>query len=138
MEEEEERIEALEKRNFHLSLSITKGQELAYLSGFAIPSEDVQKQEIMDVLNKWLILHTGGLIDEIHKCSDWVMETTLKVNDMSEEQADASRVFITSFTIAVLVHLFDRNLIDLVDDSAPLQITSDFIKKILTGETDGF
>lgn len=107
-----ERNEQLEKRNFHLSLSVTNGQELAHLSGFAIPSEDVQKHEIMDVISKWLALYNLGIVDEIHKCADWIVETTSKVNNFDPVQQESSRIYVTSFAIATLIHLFDCHQID--------------------------
>lgn len=132
----EERIDALEKRNFHLSLSITNGQELALLSGFSAPSEEVQRQEIMDIIYKWLTLHNIGVIDEVHKCTDWMMETTLKVNKMTKEQAEASTIFLTSYSIALLLHLFDLGIIDYPEYPEALKVQSDLIKKILSGEED--
>ncbi len=124
---------SLQKRNFHLSLSITNGQELAHLSGFSVPSEDVQKHEIMDVLSKWLVLYDLGIIDEIHKCSDWIVETTAKVNNFNEEQEAASRVFVTSFAIATLIHLFDSQHIDYLDNMKENKSQID-IKKIIMGD----
>lgn len=134
-----ERNEQLEKRNFYLSLSVTNGQELAHLSGFAIPSEDVQKQEIMDVISKWLALYTLGIVDEIHKCADWIVETTTKVNNFSEAQQEASRVYVTSFAIATIIHLFDCHHIDytsaLSDNSdTDDDLSRDMIKKMILGD----
>jgi hypothetical protein len=128
-----ERNESLEKRNFHLSLSITNGQELAHLSGFSIPSEDVQKHEIMDVLSKWLVLFDLGIIDEIHKCANWIVETTSKVNNFNDEQEEASRVFVTSYAIATLIHLFDSQHIDYLDNMGKGTSSID-IKKLIMGE----
>lgn len=136
MEEElPERSEHLEKRNFHLALSITNGQALAHLAGYAIPSEDVQKHEIMDIIHKWLSLHTLGIIDEVHKCVDWIVETTSKVNKFTDQQEKDSAVFLTSFAIASLIHLFDSQHIDytnMTDDTT--EQSQDFIKKTLLGD----
>lgn len=127
-------LDALEKRNFHLALSITNGQELAHLSGFSVPSEDVQKQEIMDIITKWLTLHTLGILEEVHKCADWVMETTRKVRDFDDEQAEASRIYITSFFIATLIHLLDSQLLDYLDKVDTEDINTQIIKKLLSGD----
>ena len=125
----------LDKRNFHLALSITNGQELAHVSGFAVPSEEVQKHEIIDIMSKWLHLQSLGLIDEIHKCASWIVETTSKVNGFSPQQEAASLIFSTSFAIATVIHLLDKQVIDYTDkitDSDEQSI--DFIKKIILGD----
>lgn len=130
-------LEILQKRNFYLALSITNGQELAQMSGFSVPSEDVQKHEIMDNISKWLVLHNFGILEEVHKCADWVMETTQKVHEYSEEQAEASRVYITCFAIALLIHLFDNKHIDItaLKDLDDLDIES--LRKYILGDNDG-
>jgi hypothetical protein len=127
-------LDALEKRNFHLALSITKGQELAHLSGFSVPSEDVQKQEIMDIITKWLTLHNLGVLDEVHRCADWVIHTTRKVQDFDDEQAEASRIYITSFVIATLIHLLDSQLIDYLDKDIVNDINTQIIKRLISGD----
>lgn len=124
----------LEKRNFHLALSITNGQELAHIAGFAIPSEEVQRQEIMDMISKWLMIHTTGILDEVNRCADWIVETTAKVNNFTDEQQEASRIFVTSFALATIIHLLDMNCIDYVASASDTDEKSrEFIKKNLLG-----
>lgn len=130
-----DRNELLEKRNFHLALSITNGQALAHLAGYAVPSEDVQKHEIMDVIHKWLSLHTLGIVDEVNSCVDWIVETTAKVNNFTEQQKHDSTIFLTSFAIATLIHLFDSQHIDYINMTDDTNTQSqDFIKNMLLGD----
>ena len=86
----------IDQRMFYLMLSATEGQKFASAMGFPTPSEDVQELEIMDVLSRWMMVHSSGLLDEIREAADWFvsfLEETDKINSPSEDFVNALIVF---------------------------------------------
>lgn len=130
-----EDLTPLEKRNFLLALSITEGQKLAHLSGFSVPSEDVQRNEVLEIISKWLILSGSEIVDHIISCSSWFIDVTSQFNEMSEEEQAHTRSAICSFGIALVIHLLDARLVDMTE--SPLSVSEkaiNDIKDFLTGE----
>lgn len=117
---------ALEKRNFFLSLSIAEGQSLAQLSGFSVPSEEVQYQEMADVVAKWMTLKSSGILKEVITCVDWMIEATEQFNPSETINTEASRMFMVSFVAATLFHLFEANKIDCMTVPPPISL-KDFL-----------
>lgn len=109
----------VEQRNFYLALSILEGQKLAHSAGFSIPSPEVQEHEIMDIMQKWFILSTTGILDMIKDCSSW-MVNVLRENEYFDEDAlEATENIITSYGVGLLAHLIDQEAVVLQEDYSP-------------------
>lgn len=126
----------LEHRNFCLALSIVEGQHLAHASGFSIPSEDVQKHEVLEVIAKWMLVASSGVLDEVVTCSNWFSSIAQVFNGMDDDQVSAMRMAISSFGTALIIHLLDKGLIemDLNEDGSLSIKTMDLIRKFTQGE----
>lgn len=108
----------VEKRNFFLMLSIVEGQRLAYEAGFSIPSEDVQKEELMDVIKKWLILSASGILDGVKKCVSWAVETNI-IEGITEKEMEQMLDALTAFSVGMLSNLLDNKYLMLSPDLEP-------------------
>lgn len=98
-------IDPVAKRNFFLMLSVMGGQKIAADAGFSLPSEDVQKIELLDVFKKWMILSGAGVTDIIHECARWSLELNGVIEEMPEDQIDDTLEVLVSFSVA-LISLF--------------------------------
>lgn len=110
--------ELVDKRTFFLTLSVAEGQHIAHGAGFSIPSEDVQKSEILDVVRKWIILSGSGILNEVSECADWLLQVVDLAgdNDEDEELEERTRDILKSFGVALLGHLIDNDKIQLSPD----------------------
>ena len=111
----------IDQRMFYLMLSATEGQKFASARGFPTPSEDVQELEIMDVLSRWMMVHSSGLLDEIREAADWFvsfLEETDKINSPSEDFVNALIVF----SIALNNKMLDNGHIGLIISDDDLEI----------------
>ena len=111
----------IDQRMFYLMLSATEGQKFASAMGFPTPSEDVQELEIMDVLSRWMMVHSSGLLDEIREAADWFvsfLEETDKINSPSEDFVNALIVF----AIALNNKMLDNGHIGLILSDEDLEV----------------
>jgi flagellar motor component MotA len=106
--------EAIDKRNFFLALSVVNGQRIAHSAGFAVPSEDVQQGEVLDIIQKWILLSGSGIMEQVTRCIDWTVDVTQ--DDMSEEDKQDTREVLLSYSAAVLSHLRDKGMLQLSPD----------------------
>jgi hypothetical protein len=121
-------LDAIDKRNFFLSLSAVHGQHIAHYAGFSVPSEDVQKSEVLDIINKWLILSGSGINSHIKQCVDWTLEVAQDSSKNPDEAEQTRDVFI-AYSAALLSHLLDKGLIELAPNlSMQEEYTTDFIR----------
>lgn len=125
----------LDHRNFCLTLSIVEGQHIAHASGFSIPSEDVQKHEVLEVIAKWMLIASSGALDEVVTCSSWFCDIAKVFNGMDDEQVYAMRMAISSFGVALLAHLLDKGILELMQVEGTVTLsTLDLIRKFTQGE----
>lgn len=109
----------VEQRNFYLALSILEGQKLAHSAGFAVPSPEVQEHEIMDIMQKWMVLSATGILDMVRDCANW-MVNVLRENDyFDEESLQATENIITSFGVGLIAHLIDQEAVGISEDYTP-------------------
>lgn len=101
----------VEQRNFYLTLSVLEGQKLAHSAGFSVPSEDVQKNEISDIFQKWLVLAGIGALDATKECASWMIAMLSEFNDWSDDETDNTKRIITSFGIGLISHLIDSEIL---------------------------
>lgn len=108
----------IDKRNFFLSLSIAEGQKIASSAGFSVPSTEVQENEIMDIISKWVILTSLGVFETTQNCAEWMMEVVKVHNDLDEEDLENTKNVILSFGMALISHLVDNDILLLPEKSA--------------------
>lgn len=101
----------VEQRNFYLTLSVLEGQKLAHSAGFSVPSEDVQKNEISDIFQKWLVLAGIGALDATKECASWMISMLSDFNDWSDDECENTKKIITSFGIGLISHLIDSEIL---------------------------
>ena len=121
----------LAKRNFFLMLSVFGGQRLAAEAGFSLPSEDVQKVEIIDVLKKWLILAGSGITTTAKECADWAVSINDGSIDMTVDEKSDTIDALTSFGVALLGFLLDSGTITLSESvDISQEMTTEFISEL--------
>ena len=103
----------IEQRMFYLMLSAIDGQQFASSMGFPIPSQDVQEMEIMDVVSRWVVVATSGVLESIQEAVEWFvsfLEKNDKLNSASEEFSNALLVY----SIALVNKMMDTGLVGLI------------------------
>lgn len=125
----------VDKRNFYLALSVSDGQALANSVGFAIPSLEVQQNELIDTVQKWMTLAALGITDQVRECADWMTEVLLSFQDLDEDELKNTQTVLVCFSIALLSYLIDSEYLELaVQDNAVLD--PDRINRLLEFLTD--
>lgn len=129
----------LSKRNFFLMLSIFGGQQLAAEAGFSLPSEDVQKSEVIDVFKKWLILAGSGITTTVKECADWAVGINVGVDMLDETEKADTIDALTSFGVALIGFMLDSGTVTLganVDISQDM--TEQFIRELFKTVIEDF
>jgi hypothetical protein len=116
----------VEQRNFYLTLSILEGQRLAHSAGFSVPSVEVQESELLDIIQKWLILSSIGALDGVKECSDWMMDMLEESNEWEDEDIDNTKNIISSFGVGLISHLIDNEVLLINKDSVSDQVKTNF------------
>jgi hypothetical protein len=125
----------VDKRNFYLALSVSDGQALANSVGFAIPSLEVQQNELIDTVQKWMTLAALGITDQVRECADWMTEVLLSFQDLDEDELKNTQTVLICFSIALLSYLIDSEYLELaVQDNGVLD--PDRINRLLEFLTD--
>jgi hypothetical protein len=106
--------EAIDKRNFFLSLSVIEGQRLAHFAGFSLPSEEVQQSEVLDVINKHLILSASGMLEIIKECVEWTLSIT--DSELTAEERVRTKEIMAAYSVALLSRLLDSNAVHIDPD----------------------
>jgi len=101
----------IDKRNFYLSLSIAEGQKIASSAGFSVPSTEVQENEIMDIINKWVVLASMGIFETTKNCSEWMLEVVKVHNELTDSELENTKNVILSFGMALVSHLVDNDML---------------------------
>ena len=128
----------VDKRNFYLSLSVADGQALANSVGFAIPSLEVQKHELIDTVQKWITLAALGIVDQVRECTSWMAEAIVQFQDLSEEELNNTKSVLTCYSIALLSYLIDNDYVSLgIQENGELDETRiDRLLQFLGAEED--
>ena len=101
----------VEQRNFYLTLSVLEGQKLAHAAGFSIPSEDVQQSEVIDIINRWLVLSGIGALEAVKECSTWMISMLSDFNDWTPAEQENTKNIITSFGVGLISHLLENEIL---------------------------
>lgn len=129
----------LSKRNFFLMLSIFGGQQLAAEAGFSLPSEEVQKSEVVDVFKKWLILAGAGITTSVKECADWAVGINEGSEVMSESEKSDTIDALTSFGVALIGFMLDSGTVTLGESVDLSQdMTEQFIRELFKTVIEDF
>lgn len=115
-------MSAVDKRLYYLMLSPSIGQEFAHMAGFSSPSEEVQESETYDVIGRWAVITTGGILGEILEAVDWFCD--LQELETDEDREDLHRTLV-SHSVALVNKLLDRKKVMLVLDISEIEELTD-------------
>lgn len=113
-------MSAIDKRMYYLMLSPSLGQDFAHEAGFSMPSEEVQEIETYDVIARWALLTTTGLLEEVLQCSDWFCELK-SVHDLAEDIKDEFHRTLVSHGVALINKLLDSEKVILMVEQESLE-----------------
>ena len=108
-------MSAIDKRLYYLMLSPALGQEFANNVGFSTPSEEVREAETYEVIARWALMTSMGILEEILEASDWFCE----LNDLGDIDTDDEENFhriLVSHGVSLVNKLLDSEKIILVMD----------------------
>lgn len=104
---------AVNKRLYYLMLSPSLGQEFAKQAGFSVPSEDVQEIETYEVISRWALITSTGLLEEILEAADWFCDLQGPDDEDEEIRDDLHRAYV-SHSVALINKLLDTQKVMLV------------------------
>lgn len=114
-------MSAVDKRLYYLMLSPSEGQGFAEGVGFSMPSEDVQEAETYDVIGRWSLMASAGVLETAIETADWMLEIPYFGEVPSEMQEHFKKLLI-AHSMAFLNKLLDTDqvalmaLVEMVDD----------------------
>jgi hypothetical protein len=118
-------MSAIDRRMYYLMLSPSMGQGFAEDVGFSTPSEEVQEAETYEVISRWALLTSMGLLEEIIQCSDWFCDLK-DIHELSEETKDEFHRTLVSHGVALVNKLLDsEKVILMLEDTDLLDIEGD-------------
>jgi len=74
------------KRNFYLMLSPPDGQDIATEAGLTPATDEVREYEEKDVLRRWSLLTSMGVIESIEESSEWMSEIMVREEMLPDEE----------------------------------------------------
>jgi hypothetical protein len=118
-------MSAVDRRMYYLMLSPSMGQGFAEDVGFSAPSEEVQEAETYEVISRWALLTSMGLLEEIIQCSDWFCDLK-DIHELSEETKDEFHRTLVSHGVALVNKLLDsEKVILMLEDTDLLDLEGD-------------
>ena len=112
-------MSAIDRRMYYLMLSPSMGQGFAEDVGFSAPSEEVQEAETYEVISRWALLTSMGLLEEIIQCSDWFCDLK-DIHELSEETKDEFHRTLVSHGVALVNKLLDSEKVILMMEDTDL------------------
>lgn len=114
-------MSAIDKRMYYLMLSPADGQAFAHDAGFSSPSEDVQEAETYDVISRWALLTTAGVLEDAIETADWLLDLEA-FTEVPEEMQEHFKRLLIAHGMGLVNKLLDTDkaalitLIDMEDD----------------------
>ncbi len=106
-------MSAIDKRMYYLMLSPADGQTFAYDAGFSSPSEDVQEAETYDVISRWALLTSSGVLEDVIETADWLLD--LEAFDVvSEEMREQFKKLLIAHGMGLMNKLLDTDKVALI------------------------
>lgn len=102
-------------------LSPGDGQSFASDAGFSTPSEDVQEAETYDVISRWALLTTAGVLEDAIETSEWLLDLEA-FDDVSDEMREQFKRLLIAHGMGLMNKLLDSDkaalitLIEMEDD----------------------
>lgn len=112
-------MSAIDKRMYYLMLSPSMGQSFAEDVGFSTPSEEVQEAETYEVIARWALLTSTGLLEEILECSDWFCDLK-DIHELSADIKDEFHRTLVSHGVALVNKLLDSEKVILMMEEADI------------------
>lgn len=112
---------AVEKRMYYLMLSPSEGQLFAEGAGFSMPSEEVQEAETYDVIGRWSLMASAGVLEDAIETVDWLMDIE-QFSEVPEDMRDNFKKLLIAHSMAFMNKLLDSDraallaLVEMVDD----------------------
>ena len=106
-------MSAVDKRMYYLMLSPALGQSFANDAGFSAPSEEVQEAETYEVISRWALLTSMGLLESIIQASDWFCELR-ELSDVPLDDKDEFHRTLVSHGVSLVNNLLDSEKVILV------------------------
>lgn len=113
-------MSAVDKRMYYLMLSPSMGQEFATQAGFSMPSEEVQEIETYDVIARWALITTTGLLEEILQCSDWFCELD-SISELDKDEMDEFHRTLVSHSVSLVNRILDSEKVILMVEQETLE-----------------
>lgn len=117
-------MSAIEKRMYYLMLSPANGQEFAENAGFSTPSEEVQEAETYEVISRWTLLTTSGLLEDAIETAEWLVELS-PIADVPDDIKEEFQKTLIAHGVGLLNKLLDSHKIILVADIDELEFDDD-------------
>ncbi len=102
-------------------LSPGDGQSFASDAGFSTPSEDVQEAETYDIISRWALLTSAGVLEDAIETSDWLLELEA-FDEVPEEMREHFKRLLIAHGMGLMNKLLDSDkaalitLIEMEDD----------------------
>lgn len=113
-------MSAVDKRMYYLMLSPSLGQDFAKQAGFSMPSEEVQEIETYDVIARWALITTTGLLEEILECSDWMCELD-SITELTDDVKNEFHRTLVSHGVALINKILDSEKVILMIEQDSLE-----------------
>lgn len=120
-------IERAERqRDFYLKVMPFYGQHIAAaVGGFAVPGTDSQEMELKKNVGHWLKFGNSPVMPIARDAAWWMTQLTDPHHEKSREQQEQTADHMTSYALAVLGQLIDRNILQWVDEPTIPEIVLD-------------
>lgn len=112
---------AQEQRMYYLMLSPSQGQEFSKNAGFPPPSEDVQEAETHDVIARWALLTSTGILEDALITTDWLLDIEA-FDEIDDDMREQLQKLFVAHSLSLVNKLLDSDkaaliaLIDMEDD----------------------
>lgn len=106
-------MSAVEKRMYYLMLSPSNGQSFAESVGFSTPSEDVNEAETYDIISRWALLASAGVMEDAMETAEWLLDIS-DFDVLDEEMKDQLKKLVIAHTMSLINKLLDSDKIALI------------------------
>jgi hypothetical protein len=106
---------------YYLMLSPADGQSFAFDAGFSMPSEEVQEAETYDVISRWALLTSAGVLEDAIETADWLLDLEA-FDEVPTEMLDHFKKLLIAHGMGLINRLLDSDktalisLIEMEDD----------------------
>lgn len=106
-------MSAVDKRLYYLMLSPASGQNFAEQAGFSPPSEEVQEAETYDVISRWAIMTTAGIMEDIIETAEWFLDLSPMI-ELDEDSKHEFQKTLIAHGVGLVNKLLDSQKVIIV------------------------